>query len=348
MTETTSSVGKVDIVEESKDIVTSIAKKFDDSFSALRIYGTREKPLFVAADIADMLNIGSKEYRKGESNMYEWGLHRLYADIQTKSGTRTGIVLTEAGVMLMVYASTTPLARKFQTFVLAVLKELFTKGVVTTASAASATEKLEAEYKQLSADFNRLKDENKALFRKLELEAEETERLFEENKKNKQLYDRSRMKMQDLVEEQYVKEENAKNGAGLFRDTLADTFRATQKKYCKPVFVYLVKPSKDISEIHDYDFEDEATGDDTYIFSISDRESSDEHKSKRKAATFYIHKGQKIDLVHKILKDRHLQLRKKDGGIVDGQYETTMQEIEAAIEEVYTAGLESELNTVSS
>lgn len=309
-TAATTATTTVAMIETSADIATSLAKNFGSEFSGIRVYGDAENPLFIAKDIADLLKI-----RIDPS--YEQEIDRVTVRIQTRGGMQNIAALTEKGLMRALYSSNTPTAKRFRDFVLLLLKRLFRTGSATMAQVTEDLKKKDAELSSLK--------------RKLQLESDATEELNDRARDYKDRYDHMRMKYQDLIESRDVKPESDATD-----EELRAQLQSLKERYCKPVYVQLVKPPQTAD--HDYDIDDGANESDTYIFTISERETSDESKNKRQAAKYFIHRGQKLDEVHKVLQDRHLQYRKRDGTLSDTTYETTLAEIESAIDDVFQSG----------
>jgi prophage antirepressor-like protein len=98
----------------------------EDNFmdDGVKIYGTLQNPLFVANDIAKLLDI-----KNIISTMSEFSEnHKVLAKIQTKGGKQEVNMLTEFGLYKLIFISRKPQALQFQEWVFNVLQQIRLNG----------------------------------------------------------------------------------------------------------------------------------------------------------------------------------------------------------------------------
>jgi prophage antirepressor-like protein len=137
----------------SKDLIAKLGEQFNPLFEGIRIYGTIEQPLFVARDVEKALSLGDLHIRD-RANFKE-GLQYVRSLIPTVKGLREAITLTEYGLYQAMFCSASPLAEEYCRFIVIVMKQLRTQGVVT----------LESSLKELKEENLRLQSTVKMLDR---------------------------------------------------------------------------------------------------------------------------------------------------------------------------------------
>lgn len=305
------------------DVFSLVAKDMGEpSFAMVRRFKLQgdDEHVFVAKDIQDVLKINMHYKRDGD---YEWGKEKIMVPVVTATnGTRKVLALTELGLERALYRSDTPMAQKFRLFVHVVLKRLFRTGSVTM--------------QQATTDFKAEADKWK---KKYELENEACEQLYEKCQKLEGRNERQMLQLQDAAEENELMQK--RQSVNDEKDTSSDEFilQKTKEKYCKPVFIMLMKPPKEVEGEYDYDHESEPTPDDIYIFGLQAKEES---KTRQCVCKVFINKDQTLDQLHEELKKRFLQLKKKDGTPFANMYETSISELKNVADEMFKSGIIAE------
>jgi prophage antirepressor-like protein/predicted GIY-YIG superfamily endonuclease len=90
----------------------------------IRILGTPEEPLFVATDVAKILDI-----KDISSTLQDYDdTERDQGKVRTSTGMKNVLLVTEPGLYRLLFASHKPTAKQFRRWVCEVLKEIRTKG----------------------------------------------------------------------------------------------------------------------------------------------------------------------------------------------------------------------------
>lgn len=169
----------------SKDVIANLGEQFNPLFQDIRIYGTIEKPLFVSRDVEKALSLNDIHIRD-RANFKE-GLQFTRLIIPTNKGPRETIVLTEYGLYQAMFNSASPLAEEYCRFIVIVMQQLRTQGVVTL---ESSLKELKAEKARLQTTVNMLDETAEDLKYKLnEAEEENENRRAVAEKLNKRLHD---------------------------------------------------------------------------------------------------------------------------------------------------------------
>lgn len=128
-----------------------------------RVYGDMLNPLFLAKDVADMIEHSdvSKMVKAVDED------EKVKNNILTPGGEQEAWFLTEAGLYEILFQSRKPIAKAFKKEVKAILKDLRTTGVVITESATDE-----------SIDFNRIYGKRRV--RKSIRESQDVRKLFED------------------------------------------------------------------------------------------------------------------------------------------------------------------------
>jgi prophage antirepressor-like protein len=96
-------------------------------FADLKVYGTREDPLFSSSQVCELLGIARVKLVRD----YELVSDYVYRIAQCKDGgMREQLMLTEQGLYNVIFRSRTEAGRQFRTFVGLLLKDLRLKGMV--------------------------------------------------------------------------------------------------------------------------------------------------------------------------------------------------------------------------
>ena len=99
----------------------NLSKVFAFDENVVRVAGTPEKPLFVAADICRVLEIKNHRDAVNEFEEDERGVAPIYSPGKSDNGSGSGLqdmlVVTEAGLYRLIFRSDKPAARKFQRWV---------------------------------------------------------------------------------------------------------------------------------------------------------------------------------------------------------------------------------------
>lgn len=91
----------------------NLSKAFAFDEAVVRVVGTADKPLFVAADVCRILDIQNPRHAVSEFSEIEKGVSQIH----TLGGTQEHLVVTEAGLYRLIFRSDKPAARKFQDWV---------------------------------------------------------------------------------------------------------------------------------------------------------------------------------------------------------------------------------------
>lgn len=120
----------------------------EKSFSDVRIYGTRETPLFVANDVKKILEIEDMNIRHNKNLLV--GVHHAMVILADGQNTAETMVLTASGLYIIMYNSRVDLAREFESFVFVILRSLRTHGhaSVDRAMADLASLRLETDMRR--------------------------------------------------------------------------------------------------------------------------------------------------------------------------------------------------------
>ena len=300
---TSTSAEKVtDVVPISSDIVSLVQRELgaDSQFGAVRIYGTRENPLFIARDIVSMLGIKDLKYYGVEgSKRFQPGIHTVTISVYTSKGVRDAIAFTERGLIDAIYYSNTELAQRFRNFVFVVLKRLATHGMVTIEQAQADQAKL--------AELDRL----------LKKEQQYCE---EEHKRCKELEDRLGIYHVDYIErgQQMVRLQNVidrheRSFDGRASNRHRERVVKMMTQFGKPVHVMLMPPPAEYKEEYQYTLDDDPARDATgFIYGI---QPSAESKTRKYITTVYMPPKTGIDdLDTGMLKRRFGLVKKKTPG----------------------------------
>jgi prophage antirepressor-like protein len=163
----------------SHELVTKLGAQFNPVFSQIRIYGTVDEPLFIAKDVEKALGLADLNIRH-KTNFKE-GLHYQRVMAPTTKGLRETIALTEFGLYQAFFNSSMPVAEEYCRFIVIVMKQLRTQGVVT----------LEGALKQLQ-------EENHMLEARAKMLDEETDRQHETIRELEEARDRKSLTIEHL------------------------------------------------------------------------------------------------------------------------------------------------------
>lgn len=138
-----------------------IIRKFSNDSAELevRILGDSERPLFVARDVAKVLDIKDINSTIRDFDDEQKGMHIVH----TPGGDQTINVLTEEGLYKLLFVSRKDAAKRFQKWVFNVIHELRTKGkyeleqkfIEEKKQIESKTQELETKYNQLDSFMKR-------------------------------------------------------------------------------------------------------------------------------------------------------------------------------------------------
>ena len=136
------------------DIIASLGEQFDPVFSQIRIFGTLKRPVFVARDVEKMLGLSDLNLRHRPH--FKEGMHYETITIPTKGGSQKSVALTEHGLYQAFFNSSMPVAEKYCQFIIIVMQQLRTQGVVYLEGALT---ELEANLKRATDRANMLDEE---------------------------------------------------------------------------------------------------------------------------------------------------------------------------------------------
>lgn len=115
----------------SQELVEKLSLDFDPLFSKIRIYGTVEKPLFMAVDVEKLLGISDLNIRHRE--FFEENIHYTKEKVPTYKGLKESILLTELGLYQALFQSSMPIAYKYCEFIVQVMSSLRTNESISLA-----------------------------------------------------------------------------------------------------------------------------------------------------------------------------------------------------------------------
>lgn len=239
-----------------------LCKAFPE-FTKIRIYGTKDEPLFLGVDIQKMLDLKMFHYER------DYDLEDDYIKIKEEIGGQYREVnaFTEDGLYNVIARSRTPLGKRFRKFVKIILKELRLKGEVTL---PTALEKLQT-YLALEKSKNEiLENENKMLDAQLVKEHNDHEKTERESKKFYKQYI-------DAYYENLKLKERERQSAVLEKGSPEYNFEYMKKCYCKRLFITVVelKPklekilTKKFEDFEKYDHELAVDENDVRVYSLS-------------------------------------------------------------------------------
>lgn len=294
----------------SGEMIQALGELYNPIFSNVRIYGNVIDPVFVAKDVEKLLQLSNLHYFGDDKDgRFEDGVDKKKIKIQTNGGPQIVIVLTEVGLYKAIFTSIAPIARQFQLFITATMRQLRTKGSVTINEALEEYKRdVEKKTKMLEGQL----DDEHALMLKHKAD--------EEKYYNRWL---------DMQYKAATMENKAKHASA--KDTVAidAQLQKMREKYMKPVYILLLKPPKELEDKHDYDYEtEEPNEDDVLVYGIS---LKDESKTGQKVGVVYIHKDTTLDDVHKKLHEMTLAIKKKGGDFYANAYETSIEELQRII-----------------
>lgn len=106
---------------------------YNPIFSKIRIYGSKENPLFVEKDVRQIL--GLSDFNISKKKNYIESLHYVNIPVPTGTGgTRYMNALTEMGLYAAMFSSSVPLAIHYCNYIVIVMKQLRINGIVTIES----------------------------------------------------------------------------------------------------------------------------------------------------------------------------------------------------------------------
>ncbi|HEL2504765.1 TPA: hypothetical protein TZ302_002060 [Streptococcus suis] len=117
------------IEDESKPLKTGAIKHLTDTQvleTTLAVYGTNDRPLFLAKDIAKVLEYDKSSINKMLNNVDR--SEKVRNIVPTKGGNQEAWLLTEEGLYEVLMNSRKPIAKQFKTQVKAILKDIRQKG----------------------------------------------------------------------------------------------------------------------------------------------------------------------------------------------------------------------------
>lgn len=285
---------KTDNSEEFKDLslepildynLSDYIKNDFREFGMIRVYGSRDSPLFIASDVAKIL--GMTRVRPDHNKWMTTGEH-YHKMIISKVHNQPIAVLTESGLYKYIARTDSPLSDKFMRFVSVVLKELRMKGVVTVEEAAKKYGEVVKKYEGLETQLD-----------------EQNKELRYQREKSEQYYMQSfeyRMKLESKEQKNKFLEQTLKG------DNQASLVSKLKEKYMKKFYITLIKPPKEVENEFEYKVdEDEPTNDEECVFALHQKEPEDH------CGMVYVHKDAKMADVHDYLCERQFGIKMKDG-----------------------------------
>lgn len=212
----------------------------------VRIYGEPENPKYRLKDVARLLGISGSIKKTAEFDDDERELAYIIDD-QVKS-TKKIYLLTDEGLQRFIYQANTPLGKLFRKCIKFIVDELVNKKVVTLSQVVDNVEKNHIElYKcaalELKKNISKLEEKNRKLYARIEHLTQSEEIMRDEVNK-----------IQYNLDCSVIKELEAKNKLKVLENdyrkleeevsTDIDSLQiqrnlALQKKYTKPIYVYL-------------------------------------------------------------------------------------------------------------
>ena len=128
----------------------------------IRIYGTTERPLFIAADVGVILEI--KNIRTSIAKFEDWKKEDVH-NVYTPSGNQTMTALTESGLYSLVFKSKKQVAKDFEKWILTEVLPTIRKTGKYNIQDTIDTQKqrLEQLLEESTTEIGTLKEENKKL-----------------------------------------------------------------------------------------------------------------------------------------------------------------------------------------
>lgn len=218
----------------SQDLLLTIANKHSiPEFAKVRVFGSKENPLFVAKDIVSLTGIGIN-YKKRDQFIDQ--LERKQVVVQTDTGPKITVVFTEQGLYKVLWTNTHPMAIRFQIFMTEVMNQLRVKGGVTMTSAITG-------YKERISELEKL----------LQIEIENSDTEHEKFLEYKGKYDIAVIRSQNLVEQlESIKDQKEPPS----RDVIKEVLNETIKKYGTEVYFTPVDEDNNIWSLSAKESED--------------------------------------------------------------------------------------------
>lgn len=336
-------------IEISNTITSTLGTLYDPIFQNVDIYGTFERPLFNANDVADLFGIKDANIRKKDmiANMH-------YIEAKAKKGgtTRSRILLTTTGLIKMIFASHNPLALKFQTYISVVMERLRIHQTVTIEDAASDYHEEIGRLRESSKELNKLLKDTQDKLKRTEEDLEWEHEQLNRAKRQIDVEFENRMYSEENEEKLQMQIQHYHNQYDY--NELNEQLNLMREKYMKKIYVVLQNPPAHLRDEHDYDVDaEEPTVDDAYIFSISQTLTAAQKNHSHNI--FYIHKDQTIDQVKSALDARGFRvmknLTKKDKDsdepkYMTNKYDTSLAEIEDIIRDMTHLPLKNKITEV--
>lgn len=99
----------------------TVFQDYYEKFRTLTLYGTREQPLFVAAQIGAIMGINKIQTTIRNC---EEGIEILHGEIQLDGRVQKAVLLTEHGITSVMFRTKSPLAPTFRLFIYSILSNL--------------------------------------------------------------------------------------------------------------------------------------------------------------------------------------------------------------------------------
>lgn len=238
----------------SKDLVQTLGQQFDPLFSQIRIYGTIDEPVFVAKDVTAILKLENLHIRDKPYLIKD--RHWFYKTVATKGGPQKTIVLTELGLYATMFQSEVELARQYCEFIVIVMKNLRTQGVVTMETALKELkENFEKEKAKLLKTNKMLDDTCEDLHYDVKTLTEQNEN---QTNKNYDLND-TIAHLREKIESLELTNEKVED---------ADFISKLREYAMKPVYIFWKQ-----TEDEDYDVADPPPSEEAYTFKLSTKQT---------------------------------------------------------------------------
>ena len=235
----------VALVPLEQNIFQEIGEDFDPIFKTVRIYGSVKEPLFVADDVKKLLGLTKIHY---ERDNFKEGFHKTVINISSDGRMRKMVAFTEAGLYLALMKSRSPLAEKFQIFVIVVIKRLRNEGSVTMEEAIR-------DYKKQLENLNwQLDNEHD----KCVYFEKDRDRLFVLNSVNEVGRVLAEQKLEHNIPKDVIK--------------AYERLKRFQKMYMKKIICYLVLPPEHLGcdyTVDELTTEEDLLYDENYIWTFS-------------------------------------------------------------------------------
>lgn len=130
---------------------------YEPIFREIRIFGSKENPLFVTNDVKTLLKLS--DFNLSKKGDYVEDLHYKMIDVPTGTGgIRKMNAFTEMGLYKAMFSSKVDIARKFCEYITIVMKQLRLTGIVT----------LESSYEEYKKSAVKMIEDNSTIIKKLE------------------------------------------------------------------------------------------------------------------------------------------------------------------------------------